>query len=311
MRHLKRGLAVVLALIAGALIISELWVEKTARLMLAGLNWSAGLEQKSVTTSVGDIAYLEGGEGEAIVFLHGIFALKEHWIDMSRQVSRDYRVLLLDLPGFGENRRLDPEEYNYTQQTENVLEALDQIGVERFHIAANSMGAQIAGQLATSFPDRVLSVAFVGSPVGVTSPESSDMELAIAAGQLPLVVGTGEEYDIRMDWLFPEEPFIPRPVARYWRDNEVSNAAHNHQIWNSVADYDGLQVEDLARNILQPTLVIWCEEDRIFHFTGSTVLTEALQNPTLQVLNECGHLPMLDRPQESGRTLLEFLRQTN
>ncbi|MEP0521124.1 MAG: alpha/beta hydrolase [Hyphomicrobiales bacterium] len=311
MRYLKRGLAAVLALIVGAFIVSELWVESTARMMLAGLYWSAGLEQKSVTTSVGDIAYLEGGEGETVVFLHGIFALKEHWIDMSRQVSGDYRVILIDLPGFGENRRLDPEDYNYTRQTENVLETLDQIGVERFHLAANSMGAQIAGQLATSIPDRVLSLAFVGSPVGVTSPERSDMELAISAGQLPLVVETGEEYDNRMDWLFPQEPFIPRPIARYWRDNEVSNAVHNRQIWRAVAAFDGLQVGDLARHIHQPSLVIWCEEDRIFHTSGSTVLTEALQNPTLQVLNECGHLPMLDRPQESGGILLEFLRQTN
>lgn len=112
---------------------------------------------------------------------------------MSRHVSEDYRVILLDLPGFRENRRLDPEEYNYTRQTENVLEALNQIGVDRFHVAANSMGAQIAVQLATSMPDRVLTVAFVGSPVGVASPERSDMELAIAAGQLPLVVETGKE----------------------------------------------------------------------------------------------------------------------
>lgn len=311
MKFLKRGLVAVLAFIVGGFIVSEVWVERTARLMLAGLNWSADLEQKSVTTSLGDIAYLEGGEGETVVFLHGIFALKEHWIDMSRQVSGDYRVILLDLPGFGENRRLDPEDYNYTRQTENVLEALDQIGVERFHLAANSMGAQIAAQLATSIPERVLSLAFVGSPVGVNSPERSDMELAIAAGHLPLVVETSDEYDNRMDWLFPKEPFLPRPVARYWKDNEVSNALHNRQIWNAVAAFDGMQVQDLAPHISQPSLVIWCKEDRIFHFTGSTVLTAALQNPTLQVLNECGHLPMLDRPQESGRIFLEFLRQTH
>lgn len=311
MKRWKRIVTASLALTIGVFVASEIWPDRTARLMLAGLNWSAGLQKKSVATSVGDVTYLEGGAGQTVVFLHGIYALKEHWIDMARLVSDDYRVVLLDLPGFGENRRLDPEDYNYTRQTENVLEALDRIGVERFHLAANSMGAQIAAQLATSIPDRVLSLAFVGSPVGVTSPERSDMEIAISAGQLPLVVETNEEYDTRMDWLFPEEPFIPRPVARYWRDNEVSNAVHNHQIWRAVTAFDGLQVEDLARHIHQPSLVIWCDEDRIFHFSGSTVLTEALQNPTLHVLNECGHLPMLDRPSESGRILLEFLKQTN
>jgi pimeloyl-ACP methyl ester carboxylesterase len=309
MQRWKRIATAGLGLTIGAFVASEIWPDRTARLMLAGLNWSAGLQKKSVVTSVGDVTYLEGGAGQTVVFLHGIYALKEHWIDMARLVSDDYRVVLLDLPGFGENQRLDPAEYDYDQQAQNVLEALEEIGIVNFHVAANSMGAQIAGQLATSLPERVLSVTFVGSPVGVTSPVPSDMETAIAEGQLPLVVTTNEEYDVRMDWLFPEKPYIPRPIARYWAKNEVSQAAHNRKIWMAVTAFDGPRLEEMAQNIRQPSLVIWCEEDRIFHFSGSTVLVEALQNPTMRALSECGHLPMLDRPDESGRLLLEFLRR--
>jgi len=309
MSRWKRGLAICLAITIGAFAASEIWIERTARVILAGLNWSAGLERKSVTTSFGEVAYLEGGEGQTVVFLHGIFALKEHWIDMSRQVSGNYRVVLLDLPGFGENQRLEPQAYDYARQAENVIETLDRIGVAEFHVAANSMGAQIAGLLATSIPDRVQSVAFIGGPVGVTSPRPSDMETAIAAGQLPLVVTTRADYDARMEWLFPAEPFIPRPVARYWAQNEVSQAESNREIWAAVMASDGPRLEELAYDIDQPSLVIWCAEDRIFDVSGAVVLAEALGNATLHELSGCGHLPMLDSPDDTGRMLLEFLNR--
>lgn len=303
----KKALGTVLALTIGGVVASEIWPDRAANLMLAGLNLSAGLQSVTIETSFGEVHYLEGGEGQTIVFFHGIYALKEHWIDMSRHISDDYRVILLDLPGFGQNQRLDPEQYDYQRQTQNVLETLDAIGVEQFHIAANSMGAQIAGQLAVSIPERVRSVAFIGSPVGVSSPTPSDMELAIKGGHMPLIVTSYDEYDARMSWLFPEEPFIPRPIARFWASSEVSHAESNLEIWKAVASSSAPKLEELAPSIIQPTLVLWCEEDRIFHPSGAAVLANALTNATLVNTSGCGHLPMLDRPEETARILSEFL----
>lgn len=306
-RFWKRTLVTVLALIVGLVGASEIWPERAAKLLLAGLNLSAGLQSKSVETSFGKVHYLEGGEGQTVVFLHGIYALKEHWIDMSRHVSDDYRVILLDLPGFGQNRRLDPAQYDYERQAQNVLEALNEIGVDQFHVAANSMGAQIAGQIAASIPERVQSVAFIGSPVGVSSPSPSDMEQAITRGHTPLVVASLDEYDARMAWLFPEEPFIPRPIARFWASSEVSHAKSNVEIWNAIAASNVPRLEDLAPNVAQPTLVLWCEEDRIFHVSGAAVLADALPDETLVVASDCGHLPMLDKPAETAQILRDFL----
>ena len=306
-RFWKKALGTVLALAIGTIGASEIWPERTARLLLAGLNLSAGLQSETVETSFGEVHYLEGGEGQTIVFLHGIYALKEHWIDMSRFISGNYRVILLDLPGFGQNQRLDPAQYDYHRQARNVLEALDAIGVEHFHIAANSMGAQIAGQLAVSIPERVQSVAFIGSPVGVSAPTPSDMDEAIAHGHVPLVVTSHDDYEARMDWLFPEEPFVPRPIARFWASSEVSNAESNEVIWNAVAASSVPTLEELAPGIVQPTLVLWCEEDRIFHPSGAPILADALPNSTLVIASGCGHLPMLDQPEETARVLLGFL----
>ena len=233
--------------------------------------------------------------------------LKEHWVDMSRQVSGDYHVILLDLPGFGENKRLNATEYDFDRQAQNVMEVLDSIGVGDFHIAANSMGAQIAAQLASALPNRVKSISFIGSPDGVTSPVRSDMENALSEGKSPLVVTAEAEYSDRMSWLFPAAPFVPRPVARTWSAKEVAHAEVNQLIWDAVQNSETSPLEAIAPNLTQPSLVVWCKEDRIFHISGAEVLDRALPDNTLIVADKCGHLPMLDRAAETGSNLRDFL----
>ncbi len=255
----------------------------------------------------GTVHYLQGGEGETVVFLHGIFALKEHWVDMSRQVSGDYQVILLDLPGFGGNPRLEATAYDLNQQSINVSDVLEAIGVESYHIAANSMGAQIAFDLALAERDRVKSVALIGSPINVTSPVPSEMEVAMQAGQAPLVVTSEETYDARMDWLFPKVPFLPKPIMDKWKAEEVSFAAINAQIWDAVEGSDVEMLEVIAPDISQPTLIVWCQDDRIFHPSGAAVLGAALTESTVIEPEGCGHLPMLDRKTQTGRDYVEFL----
>jgi pimeloyl-ACP methyl ester carboxylesterase len=306
-QKLRRLLGGIILGVGALFLASEIWPQRTAKLMLWGLYKSARLERSYVEASFGRVHYLEGGTGQTVVLMHGIFALKEHWVDMSRQLADDYHVVILDLPGFGENSRLDPTAYAFAQQVENTREALDAIGIDSFHVVANSMGAHIAAQMAMSQPDRVKSISFVGSPVGVASPIESDMEQAIARGITPLVVTSEAEYDARMQWLFPVAPFLPRPIARTWSADEVSHAQLNRQIWEVVGGSMTPRLDKMAPMITQPSFIIWCDQDRIFHVSGARVLADILPNSTLTIATDCGHLPMLDRPAETGQALVGFL----
>ncbi|GBL05911.1 alpha/beta fold hydrolase [Glaciecola sp. KUL10] len=291
------------------------WFERPqlmSKLLLSVNNSLAGLSSKTIETPLGKIHYLEGGRSdehaETIVLLHGIFARKEHWVDLARQLTPFYRVIALDLPGFGNNEQLGFESYFLPHQKHNLSKVLKSLNVKRAHVGANSMGAAVAGLLATSNPDLVQSIAFIGSPLGVKSSTKSEMELAIEDGVIPLLVQSEEEFIERNAWLFPVTPYMPSPILKTWMSEELSTISQNMQIWyaaNNLTEAHSLQY--LASKLEMPSLILWCKQDRIFHVSGAGVLHDELPNSQLEILDGCGHLPMLDKAEQVAELYLNFL----
>lgn len=284
----------------------------TSRLLINLNNFSAGLTAKTIPTELGDINYLDGGDGDTIVLLHGIYARKEHWVDLARELTDNYRVVALDLPGFGDNQILPVEQYQLSAQATNLGTVLAALNINRAHFGANSMGAQVLGILATENPEVVQSIAFIGSPLGVPTIIKSDMDKALQASVYPLVVKSEEDFENRNHWLFPEVPSVPGPILKTWMQKEMASPLKNEQIWHAVHNFSEVSfLSTLALNLPMPTLTIWCNEDRIFHVSGAELLDEALPQSRLQILSGCGHVPMLDKPQKVAETYISFLNENN
>ncbi|MBY5935255.1 alpha/beta hydrolase [Tateyamaria omphalii] len=310
MKRLFAGLA--LALILCAVIVAAAWVlvpTRVAAVLLHLNSASAGLSAGTVSTDVGDIHYLEGGAGETVVLIHGIYARKEHWVELARSLVDAYHVVAIDLPGFGDNARLSDDAYLLDRQAENLRAVLQALEVEKAHIGANSMGAYVSALLAEAHPDLVSSIAFVGSPLGVPTPVQSDMDVARAGGDTPLVVQSEADFVARNDWLSPQIPYVPGPILTMWMQDEVATGDHNARIWDVVHHQSDVPtVLELAPSLTMPSLVIWCAPDRIFHVSGAAMLHRALPASTLVTLDGCGHVPMLDRPRTVAEVYQAFLR---
>lgn len=284
----------------------------TSRLLINLNNFSAGLTSKTISTELGDISYLVGGDGDTIVLLHGIYARKEHWVDLARKLTDNYRVVALDLPGFGDNKSLSIEQYQLSKQATNLATVLAALNINSAHFGANSMGAQVIAILATENPDVVQSIAFIGSPLGVPTMIKSDMDRALQASVYPLVVKSEEDFENRNQWLFPEIPSVPGPILKTWMQKEIASPLKNEQIWRVVHNFPEVSyLSTLAINLPMPTLIIWCNEDRIFHVSGAALLDGALPQSSLHILSGCGHVPMLDKPEKVAELYIGFLNQHN
>lgn len=307
-RLIGRVLACVLAL---GVISATAWTMMPVQVagVLIGLNnLSAGLSAKTVQTDIGEIHYLEGGHGETILLVHGIYARKEHWVDVMRSLVDDYHVIAIDLPGFGDNAKLPDGQYTLDQQQENLLSVLQALELNHVHIAANSMGAYVAALLAAKRPDLMASFAFIGSPLGVPTPIKSDMDIARAQGDTPLVVQNAADFVNRNAWLAPEMPYVPQPILHSWMQSEVATPDHNARVWDVVHNQSSVPtLLELAKALPMPALVVWCRPDRIFHVSGAPLLDQALPVSTLAQLDQCGHLPMLDQPDRVAEIYQAFL----
>ena len=268
---------------------------------------TAGLSAHTLDSGGHTLHYLDGGKGEALVLLHGIFAEKDHWVDFARPLTPHYRVLAPDLPGFGESTRLPRTDYSYAEQVEYLKEFLDQVGVQRVHLGGSSMGGTIAVLFAIRYPDRVASVAMIGAPHGLRTPQPSAMDPMVDAGKSPLIVAQADAFEPMLDFVFAQRPFLPYPILHAAKADALRNAPSNQRIWNAQRKDRYLLDANIAE-LKQPTLVLWGEKDRLFDVSGAAPLQKRLPQAQVQVLPDVGHLPMMETPKSSALLYAEFLK---
>lgn len=266
----------------------------------------AGLSEHTVRIGGHQIHYLEGGKGETVVLLHGIFAEKDHWVDFARPLADSYRIIAPDLPGFGESSRLANHSYDYAAQTERLKELLDVIGAGRVHLAGNSMGGTIAALFAIRYPDRVASVAFIGAPHGIRSPRPSEVDHLIDAGEQPLIARDAQGFERMLDRVFARRPFLPYPILHAAREVAVQQAESNVRLWRAQLKDRFLLHEHIA-GLRVRSLALWGKEDRVFDVSGAAVLQAQLADGDVQIMPDIGHLPMMEAPADAAGRYARFL----
>ena len=298
------GLAVVL--LAGA-IVYFVFPRPAFRAARALLRASAGLSPNSIQAAGHTIAYLDGSSGEPLVLLHGFGAEKDNWLSTAWQLSGRYRVLALDVPGFGQSSQ-DPEaNYSFEEQAARVAAFLDALRITApVHIGGNFMGGAIAGIFAARYPQRVKSLWLI-APAGVVSAERSDLSRAIAAGQNPMVVGSTEDFERLMDMIFVRRPYVPGAVMRILAENAASHRRFNEKIFGDMRQ-PSVPLEVLLKGSPVPTLILWGDQDRLVHVSGAAILGAVMPKAKVVVLKDVGHAPMIEEPRASADAFLAFQR---
>ncbi|MDH4568268.1 alpha/beta hydrolase [Pseudomonas sp. BN414] len=302
----KLFIAVVILLVAAAttLYFSPAALTASVRLMERQL---AGLTERQVALGDLSIHYYEGGpaKGETIVMFHGFGASKDNWLRFARPFTERYHVIALDLPGFGESDRPNGS-YDVGTQAERLESFIKTLELGKVHLVGNSMGGHIAGIFAARYPQQVRSLALFDNG-GVTAPNRSEMFRLIESGQPnPLVVRNADDFQRLLDFVFVEPPPLPESVKAYLAEQSVANEAHYNEVFRQLRErYIPLEPE-LPR-VEAPTLLLWGDRDRVLDVSSIEVMKPLLRKPTVVIMRDCGHAPMLERPEETARHYQAFL----
>ncbi|MCP3952871.1 MAG: alpha/beta hydrolase, partial [Desulfobacterales bacterium] len=107
------------------------------------------------------IEYLEGGQGDTLLLLHGFGANKDNWTRIGKHLTPHFRVIAPDLPGFGESGKNPDGDYSISAQARFVKDFVQALGIKSFHIGGSSMGGNIAGAYASSNPETLKSLLLI------------------------------------------------------------------------------------------------------------------------------------------------------
>ena len=172
MTHLQK--LITLGLGAGilALALLGLWTPDLERAELAG-RYGAPSAQSVVVDGL-TVYYKDSGpkDAPALLFLHGFGSSLQTWDDWSAKLDPQYRVIRLDLPGFGLTGAHPAQDYSEATDVAILTHFVDKLGLNQFSVIGHSMGGKMAWSLAASQPDRVQALVLM-APDGF--PEVKDI----------------------------------------------------------------------------------------------------------------------------------------
>ena len=276
---------------------------------LARKHWAAGVADKSIDVDGQHWRYLERGpaDGDVVVLLHGLQGDSSNWLDVLPHLPDTRRYLIPDLPGFGGSPTPADRDFRAAVQAERVGHWLDALKVDRIDLAGHSMGGFIAGRFAAASPQRVRTLAFVDA-AGVPF-DTNDFIRTLERGENPYKVTTREQFDAFLDKVFKHRPFLPGPVRDAYADRVIPRADD----WNTAMS--ALKAPDQRHGLVEvlptldmPSLVLWCRDDQVLDVSSVKAFEAGLPNEHVVILDDCGHMPVMERPRDTATALAALWR---
>lgn len=258
------------------------------------------------------VHYGEAGAGPPLVLIHGFLVSHREWLPMLPALTRDFRVIALDLPGFGQSEKPARGGYPYTREAfaETVADLMSHLGVARAHVCGHSMGGSIALTLAADRPELVDRLVVIDSACF-----PFDVPLK---GRLPLLPVVGP-------FLFKK--LYGRALLRDYFRNEVWSGHPGMDLAQVDAYFDAFDppeareaayaclrtTTDLASlgpkipRVRAKTLVVWGDDDRIFPLALGQRLAREIPAARLRVVAHSGHAPNEEHPAATAELVTEFL----
>lgn len=265
-----------------------------------------GLRERRVDVGDTTLAVLEGGPADApaVVLLHGYTADRAVWQRFAKHLLRDHRVVVPELAGHGASGFTSGTGFSAPAQAERVAAVMGHLGIERAHVAGNSMGGFVAATLALAHPERVASL-LLSDAVGVASPEPSEAELRIREGDNPFLLDDVADFPAFYAMTMARPPYVPGFVRAAIAADYVARRDDHEEIFTDL--FGVATLDDRLDEISVPTLVMWGEQDRLVHPSTAQVWADGIAGARTVTYPDAGHMPMLELPGRAAADYRAFL----
>ena len=280
--------------------------------------WKAEGTQINQSTLEG-LYYKEVGEGTPILLLHGFGASSYSWRHVMEGLQNDYRVIAVDLKGFGKSIKPEDNNYSVYHQAHFISQWIDKLDLHNVTIIGNSFGGGVA--LASAILDREKKVKRIDRMVLIDSiAYDQSIPFFINLMRIPVI------RDIGFALFSPEFQVRKTLEKAYYDDSKISEKsiieyasalqekAGQKAIFKSAEQLipDDLELfTERYKSIEIPTLIIWGAHDEVIPLEFGYRLKNDIQNAQLVIIENSGHVPQEENPALTLEAIRSFLFKHN
>jgi pimeloyl-ACP methyl ester carboxylesterase len=255
------------------------------------------------------IRVFDAGEGDVVLFIHGFGSFIEAWsLVMPAFREQGYRVVALDLPGFGKSDKIN-RDYSPHGLAVTVYQVMKKLGIDKAHVVAHSWGCSVALALARYRPMHVGRLVLTGAWVF-----DEQLPPFVRWARVP---GVGE---MIFAWTYKE--LVAQKIALSFYDPEAAVDQHFVDSVDKALDRPGVVAAALSAmraqhfkgmeheyaRITHKTLLVWGREDEVSRPLFGEMLASILPDSRLVLIPRCGHIPQVESPAQFSTKVLEFLK---
>lgn len=275
----------------------------------------AGLVENLQETSDGIQWHLLTSEGNinrpVVLLVHGFGGDSGNWLRFVAALRDDFYFVVPDLPGHGQSTRDITLNYRMAAQSRRLLGLMDALGVDKFHVAGNSMGGAITLSMARQAPDRVMSMGLIDS-AGLTRQTPEFRALMGNTDTNPLIPRTPDDFATTLEWAMEDPPYLPEFFVDIMGQEKASNAVVAQTIFEQLGSDPGMNLEGTGKlaSVTTPALIVWGQKDRLLGIDNVAVFLEELPNARSAILDDIGHVPMAEAPEKTADLFRTFWQET-
>jgi pimeloyl-ACP methyl ester carboxylesterase len=275
-----------------------------------------------VETGQGRVKTLIAGSGsEQVICLHGLGSNKASFFQTVAALAPECTVHAIDLPGFGASDKPARGGYNAQWFAAAVLGYIDALEIDRAHLVGNSMGGRVAIEVAFDEPERVASLSLLTPALAFRRRQLAPL-VKLLRPELAVIPHSLRERVVRDQfWGLFAQPERLDPAAadiavdefcRIYRSRSARVAffaAARNIYLDEPHGEDGFYARLAA--LQPPALFIWGDSDRVIPPGFSRHVAAALPSASQVILEDCGHVPQVELPEQTNRLIRERIRSSS
>ena len=282
-------------------------------------NHDSEVQFRTVKTPAGPVrlAVIERGQGRPILLLHGFATSSYTWHAIIPELSKNHRVIAIDLRGFGASDKPIDDHYSIQDQTEAVQAFIEQENLRDLTVIGHSFGGGIALVMALNAEQqrkpRIRNIVLIDSlayrqPMPIffrllQIPMVGDLSMTLVPPEIQ--AGQG----LRLAYYDPDK-ISGQDVAEY--ANTLYSPAAKHALTKTIEQLVPDNIDEIAsryKTIKMPALIVWCQQDKVVPVVLGLRLHEEMRSSELALFSQCGHMPQEEKPEDTLAAIQAFLKR--